>query len=48
MNVVAVNRDIQFLKHQAKENLQKHIHETIPYEYQKAMDNLNRLCVGIL
>jgi transcriptional regulator len=43
VNVRAVNRDIQFLKLQAKENLEKHIHETIPYEYQKAMDSLNQL-----
>ena len=43
INVRAVNRDIQFLKLQAKENLEKHIHETIPFEHQKAMDNLNQL-----
>jgi hypothetical protein len=43
VNVIAVNRDVQFLKRQAKENLEKHIHETIPFEYQKAMDSLNKL-----
>lgn len=43
INIRAVNRDIQFLKRQAKENLEKHIYETIPYEYQKGMDSLNQL-----
>jgi hypothetical protein len=32
-----VNRDIQFLRQQAQENLQKHIHEAVPEEYQKCM-----------
>ena len=35
----AVNRDIQFLRQQAQENLQKHIHETVPEEYQKILYN---------
>lgn len=33
----AVNRDIQFLKQKAQDSLQKHIHETVPEEYQKCM-----------
>jgi len=32
-----VNRDIQFLRQQAQDNLQKHIHEVVPEEYQKCM-----------
>ena len=32
-----VNRDIQFLRQQAQENLQKHIYEAVPEEYQKCM-----------
>ena len=42
MDLTAVNRDIQFLRHQAQENLQKHIHETVPEEYQKCMIGMKR------
>lgn len=35
MDPAAVNRDIKFLR--AQDNLQKHIHETVPEEYQKCM-----------
>lgn len=38
----AVNRDIQFLRQQAQDNLQKHIHETVPEEYQKCMIGMKR------
>jgi IS30 family transposase len=38
----AVNRDIQYLRQQAQENLQKHIHETVPEEYQKCMIGMKR------
>ena len=38
----AVNRDIQFLKQQARDNLQHHINEVIPFEYHKAMTELQR------
>jgi hypothetical protein len=37
-----VNRDIQFLRQQVRENLQKHIHETVPEEYQKWMVGMKR------
>ena len=37
-----VNRDIHFLRQQAQENLQKHIHEIIPEEYQKCMAGMKR------
>jgi DNA-binding NarL/FixJ family response regulator len=30
VDLAAVNRDIQFLRHQAQDNLQKHIHEVVP------------------
>ena len=33
----AVNRDIMFLRQKAQDNLQKHIHEVVPEEYQKCM-----------
>src|SRR5919106_6659707 len=38
----AVNRDIQFLRQQAQENLQRHIHEVVPEEYQKCMVGMKR------
>lgn len=34
---VTVHRDIQFLRKQAQQSLQHHIHEVIPEEYQKGM-----------
>jgi uncharacterized membrane protein YukC len=40
-----------YLRHEAQENLQKHIHETIPEEYQKAMTGINqvlRMCWAIV
>lgn len=37
MNLADVNRDIQFLRKQAQQSLQKHINEVIPDEYQKCM-----------
>jgi hypothetical protein len=38
----AVNRDIAFLRKQAKQEVQKHIHETVPEEYQKCMMGMKR------
>jgi transposase len=32
---ITVHRDLMYLKKQAQENLQKHIHEVVPSEYQK-------------
>ena len=37
VDATAVNRDISFLRKQAQDNLQKHIHEVVPEEYQKCM-----------
>jgi hypothetical protein len=37
MNLADVNRDIQFLRKQAQQSLQKHINEVVPEEYQKCM-----------
>src|ERR671922_1039197 len=42
VDLAAVNRDIQFLRQQAQDNLQKHIHEVIPEEYQKCMVGMKR------
>ena len=38
----AVNRDILFLRKQARENLQYHIHDRIPEEYQNCMTGMKR------
>lgn len=32
-----VNKDLAYLRQQAQENLQRHVHETVPEEYQKCM-----------
>jgi hypothetical protein len=37
IDAAAVNRDSFFLKKQAIDNLQHHIHEVVPMEYQKCM-----------
>ena len=37
-----ISRDVAYLRHQAQENLQKHIHETVPEEYQKCMVGMKR------
>jgi predicted transcriptional regulator len=42
IDLAAVNRDIQFLRQQAQEHIQKHIHETVPEEYQKCMTGMKR------
>ncbi len=34
---MTIHRDKQFLRQQAQENLQKHIHEVVPEEYQQCM-----------
>jgi hypothetical protein len=34
---------VAYFKRQAKDNLQHHIHETIPAEYEKAMNSLNQV-----
>ena len=34
---VTIHRDLVHLRQQAQENLQKHIHEVVPEEYQKCM-----------
>jgi hypothetical protein len=46
-----ISRDLAYLRQQAQENLQKHIHETIPQEYQKAMvsiDQILKMCWSII
>ncbi len=38
----SVNRDLAYLAKQAHEDLQKHIHQTVPEEYQKCMVGMKR------
>ena len=38
----AVHRDLVVLRRQARESLQKHIHEVVPEEYQKCMVGMKR------
>lgn len=38
-----ISRDVAYLRQQAQENLQKHIHEVVPEEYQKAMVGINQV-----
>lgn len=42
VHCTTVHRDLVYLRHQAQENLQHHIHETIPEEYQKCMMGMKR------
>ena len=37
-----IHRDLVHLRQQAQESLQKHIHETVPEEYQKCMTGMKR------
>ena len=39
----AVGRDILFLRKQAQDNLQHHIHQVLPEEYQKGMTGNRRI-----
>jgi hypothetical protein len=38
-----ISRDVAHFERQAQDNLQHHIHETIPAEYEKAMNSLNQV-----
>jgi hypothetical protein len=38
-----ISRDMTYIRQQARENLQKHIHETVPEEYQKCMVGINQV-----
>ena len=42
LNDTAVHRDLVYLRRQAQENLQRHIHEIVPEEYQKGMVGLRQ------
>lgn len=38
-----VNKDLTSIKKQATANLQRHIQETLPHEYQKCMVGINQV-----
>jgi predicted transcriptional regulator len=38
-----VSRDIQYLKQKAQENLQKHIQQKLPEEYQRCLTGMNQV-----
>jgi IS30 family transposase len=38
-----VSRDIQYLRQQAQENLQKHIQQNLPEEYQRCLTGMNQV-----
>src|ERR687892_25712 len=38
-----ITRDIQYLRHQDKENLQNHVQERLPQEYENCMTGINRI-----
>lgn len=38
-----VNRDISYIRNQARQNLQRHIQDRLPEEYQKCMTGLNQV-----
>jgi thymidylate synthase ThyX len=40
--MILLFRDLVYLRHQAQENLQHHVHETVPEEYQKCMMGMKR------
>jgi hypothetical protein len=42
VSYTAVHRDLEFLRQQAQRNIQKHIHEVIPEEYQRSMTGMKR------
>jgi hypothetical protein len=51
VNKSIISKDMAHLRKQSRENLQKHIHQTIPEEYQKAMTGINqvlRMCWSIV
>lgn len=43
VSTATVSLDIQYLEETAKENIEKHIHETMPMQYSKTMAGLNQV-----
>jgi len=43
VNKSAVSSDLQFLKQQAKDTIENHIHERLPYEYSNCIKGLDEI-----
>lgn len=43
VSIGTVNRDLSIIKQKARENLQKHIQEKLPEEYQRCLTGLNQV-----
>ena len=43
VGLATVNRDISYLRNQAKDNIKKYIDERLPEEYEKCMIGLNAI-----
>lgn len=43
VSTATVSLDIQYLEETAKENIEKHIHETLPMQYAKVQSGLNQV-----
>jgi IS30 family transposase len=43
-----ISRDVQYLRQKAQKNLQKHIHEVVPEEYQKCMVGMKTILKNTL
>ncbi|HJT85451.1 MAG TPA: sigma factor-like helix-turn-helix DNA-binding protein [Nitrososphaeraceae archaeon] len=43
ISVSTVNKDLSFLREQAKENIKKYVDEKIPQEYEKVLIGLNTI-----
>jgi predicted transcriptional regulator len=48
VNETTVSRDMAYLRQQAQMDLQRHIHETVPEEYQKGMVGLRQNLKNVL
>jgi IS30 family transposase len=42
VHCTTVHRDLVYLRKRAQDNLQRHIHETVPEEYQRCMTGMKR------
>ncbi len=43
--MVIVNKDLQWLRQQAKQNISKYVDEYLPAEYQYCLDSLNMIVI---
>jgi hypothetical protein len=43
VGLASVNRDLQYLSNQAKQNITKYINDYLPAEYENCLDGLNNI-----